>query len=294
MAEANIVGHFDFFSRYAPERDSKMHYSHAPEAFDRLFRIMVKNGQALEINVGTVNSLMKRKGYSLKEAMPDAAILNRFRELGGRSFTICSDAHHEDQNGLHMKETMDYLKILGIDSFVWFEAGEEKKIEDVVIAENSNIALNKLNLKSSGYPVYGADGIIGYIDDFQQIDKYISIVKDGAGVGRLNLCENQSSLLGTLTYLKSRNLKSYDLTWIYYLLNTVDFFTFVKGSGIPHIYYSDYKNKNIVVPNLSEQQKIASCFSSLDEIIEAQTEAIEQLKLHKKGLMQGLFPKISD
>lgn len=129
MAEANIVGHFDFFSRYAPERDSKMHYSHAPEAFDRLFRIMVKNGQALEINVGTVNSLMKRKGYSLKEAMPDAAILNRFRELGGRSFTICSDAHHEDQNGLHMKETMDYLKILGIDSFVWFEAGEEKKIE---------------------------------------------------------------------------------------------------------------------------------------------------------------------
>jgi type I restriction enzyme S subunit len=61
-------------------------------------------------------------------------------------------------------------------------------------------------------------------------------------------------------------------------------------------HYSILKDKVIVFPNINsgEQQKIASCLSSLDEVIEAQTEAIEQLKLHKKGLMQGLFPKISD
>lgn len=41
-----------------------------------------------------------------------------------------------------------------------------------------------------------------------------------------------------------------------------------------------------------EQQKIASCLSALDELINAQTDKIEQLKQHKKGLMQGLFPKI--
>ena len=46
--------------------------------------------------------------------------------------------------------------------------------------------------------------------------------------------------------------------------------------------------------NPQEQQKIASCLSSLDEVIEAQVAKIEQLKLHKKGLMQGLFPKIND
>ena len=44
----------------------------------------------------------------------------------------------------------------------------------------------------------------------------------------------------------------------------------------------------------SEQQKIASCLSALDEIIKAQSEMIEQLKLHKKGLMQSLFPKAID
>jgi type I restriction enzyme S subunit len=43
--------------------------------------------------------------------------------------------------------------------------------------------------------------------------------------------------------------------------------------------------------NHREQQKIAFCLSSFDELITAQSEKIEQLKLHKKGLMQGLFPK---
>lgn len=43
-----------------------------------------------------------------------------------------------------------------------------------------------------------------------------------------------------------------------------------------------------------EQQKIAACLSSLDALIQAQAEKIEQLKLHKKGLMQGLFPKIKE
>ena len=152
---------------------------------------------------------------------------------------------------------------------------EERTIEDIVIAESSTLALNKLNLKSNGYPIYGANGIIGYIDDFQQIDKYISIVKDGSGVGRLALCEGKSSILGTLQYLKSRNPEDYDLTWVYYLLNTVNFSSFIKGSGIPHIYYSDYKNENIALPSLPEQQKIASCLSSLDEAIEAQAEKIE-------------------
>jgi len=44
--------------------------------------------------------------------------------------------------------------------------------------------------------------------------------------------------------------------------------------------------------SIQEQQKIAKCLSSLDKLITAQAEKIEQLQYHKKGLMQGLFPKI--
>lgn len=53
---------------------------------------------------------------------------------------------------------------------------------------------------------------------------------------------------------------------------------------------------NTVLPHTSvnEQKRIASCLSSLDEIIFAQSQKVETLKLHKKGLLQGLFPTISN
>lgn len=43
-------------------------------------------------------------------------------------------------------------------------------------------------------------------------------------------------------------------------------------------------------PDLSEQQKIADCLTSLDENITAETQKLEALTAHKKGLMQKLFP----
>jgi restriction endonuclease S subunit len=67
-----------------------------------------------------------------------------------------------------------------------------------------------------------------------------------------------------------------------------------QGSTRYNISKRAFLNLKLHVPKLSEQQKIASCLSSLDNLITAQAEKIKQLKLHKKGLMQGLFPKMSD
>ena len=47
-------------------------------------------------------------------------------------------------------------------------------------------------------------------------------------------------------------------------------------------------------PTEDEQQKIADTLSSLDDLITAQSQKIAALKLHKRGLMQGLFPTCSD
>ena len=61
-----------------------------------------------------------------------------------------------------------------------------------------------------------------------------------------------------------------------------------------------YLNKStcnaITIPlaSLSEQQKIADCLTSIDEAIAAQSQAIDLLKLHKKGLMQQLFPSVEE
>lgn len=64
-----------------------------------------------------------------------------------------------------------------------------------------------------------------------------------------------------------------------------------SNGAIPMLSQKQIKEFSFLIPKPKEQQKIASCLSSLDELIVAQTEKIEQLKLHKKGLMQGLFPK---
>ena len=65
-----------------------------------------------------------------------------------------------------------------------------------------------------------------------------------------------------------------------------------QGGTFDAVNSDDIKNLLVPIPKPQEQQKIASCLSSLDALITAQAEKIEQLKLHKKGLMQGLFPKI--
>jgi len=50
----------------------------------------------------------------------------------------------------------------------------------------------------------------------------------------------------------------------------------------------------VKLPSIEEQRKISSCLSSLDELINAQSQKIETLKLHKKGLLQGLFPDVNE
>lgn len=67
-----------------------------------------------------------------------------------------------------------------------------------------------------------------------------------------------------------------------------------QGSTRFNISKSSFSNLKLLIPKPEEQQKIADCLSSLDELIAAQTEKLELLKQHKKGLMQQLFPQLSD
>ncbi len=56
------------------------------------------------------------------------------------------------------------------------------------------------------------------------------------------------------------------------------------------VHFSNFLKFEFLFPKLPEQQKIAVCISSLDDLITAQSQKIEALKEHKKGLVQGLFP----
>lgn len=54
------------------------------------------------------------------------------------------------------------------------------------------------------------------------------------------------------------------------------------------------KAVKLYFPNPDEQQKIADCLSEIDTMITEQSNKVEQLKTHKKGLMQGLFPSLEE
>jgi type I restriction enzyme, S subunit len=64
----------------------------------------------------------------------------------------------------------------------------------------------------------------------------------------------------------------------------------VSGSTVFHLYASSIEKLVLLIPSFKEQQKIADCLSSIDELVTTQTQKLDALKAHKKGLMQQLFP----
>lgn len=71
----------------------------------------------------------------------------------------------------------------------------------------------------------------------------------------------------------------------------------VEGGIRSYLFYDNFAKINLYLPpnyDTTEQQKIADCLSSVDNLIIAQTNRLEALRNHKKGLMQQLFPNIDE
>lgn len=66
------------------------------------------------------------------------------------------------------------------------------------------------------------------------------------------------------------------------------------GMKVQNISKPNVENYEFFIPTLAEQQKIASCLSSLDNLITAETEKLDHLKNHKNGLLQQLFPAVGE
>lgn len=83
--------------------------------------------------------------------------------------------------------------------------------------------------------------------------------------------------------------------FLFYLLNRNSYFlSFDDGVKQTNLRKDTVLNCPLLIPeNPKEQEKIANCLSSLDDSIAAQSEKIETLKEHKKGLMQQIFPNVN-
>ena len=169
---------------------------------------------------------------------------------------------------------------------------EETNIKAISIYSVSSISQTTLE-KYEGkrlYPVFNANSIAGYVDFFENEYPYISIIKDGAGIGRVRLCEAKSSTIGTMGCIHAR--KGISIVFLYYLLEQVDFRKYSNGSTIPHLYYKDYSCEKVWVPDIQEQTAIAEVLSTADREIDLHRQNIEQEKQKKKALMQLLLTGI--
>ena len=164
---------------------------------------------------------------------------------------------------------------------------EEKKLGEVASKKSSNISANKIEENFGDFIIYGASGVLKKVDFYREENDYISIVKDGAGVGRLLYCKGKSSVLGTMEIISPKlNIDTY---FLYCLLSNIDFVKYVTGSTIPHIYFKDYSNEICGIPTFPEQQKIANFLSNIDIKIENTNQEINKMQNFKKGLLQQMF-----
>lgn len=168
-----------------------------------------------------------------------------------------------------------------------FQDWEEKSLGEISSKESSNISANKIEENDGDYIIYGASGVLKKVDFYLQEDDYVSIVKDGAGAGRIFYCKGKTSVLGTMEMIKpSTNINTY---FLYSLLGCIDFTQFITGSTIPHIYYKDYSKIKFGVPSLEEQTKIAEFLSAIDHKISLVNQQLAHTQTYKKGLLQQLF-----
>jgi type I restriction enzyme S subunit len=154
-----------------------------------------------------------------------------------------------------------------------------------------NISSGKDKVSEAGeFPLYGSTGIIGKTDNISYTGDYILVARVGANAGFLNRAKGKFGVTDNTLVLDLKNSDKID--FIYFSLNKIGLNKLVFGSGQPLITAGQLKSLQLVWPKSGkEQQKIASCLSSLDEIIATHSQKLNLLKDHKKGMMQNLFPQ---
>jgi len=169
------------------------------------------------------------------------------------------------------------------------------------------------NTKGDRYPVYSINNKEGFLPQSEQFEGVDSNsrgfdIKLYKIVGKHTFAYNPARInIGSIGY--SGELHDIIISSLYVCFKTNDetddsfFRQFLSTSAFSrqvennteggirsYLFYANFSNILAAFPCIEEQQKIADCLTSLDELIAAENKKLEALKAHKKGLMQKLFP----
>ena len=174
-----------------------------------------------------------------------------------------------------------------------FPEWEKKKLEDVVeFLDGQRKPLEAGQRVSGKYPYYGASGIIDYVEDYIFDEELILLSEDGANILDRNY---RVCFLAKGKYWVNNHahvLRAMDGNvngFICEQLESFDYRKYNSGGAQPKLNQATCRSIIMNIPCFAEQQKIADCLSSLDEVIEKQKATLAAWEELKKGLLQQMF-----
>ena len=143
------------------------------------------------------------------------------------------------------------------------------------------------------YPCYGGNGLRGYTTTFTHDGAFPLVGRQGALCGNVKFCTG--TFHATEHALVATPKTGIDAKWLYYALDFLNLNRFATGQAQPGLSVDVLEKVQLTAPGKEdEQHRIASCLSSFDDLIAAQSDKLEALRAHKRGLMQRLFPNPSE
>ena len=194
----------------------------------------------------------------------------------------------QQQKKALMQQLLNGKKRLLDENGVRFNGKWEKKLLSDVADVYQPKTISQSMMSDSGYPVYGANGVIGFYQEFNHETEQIAVTCRGSTCGIVNWTQAKSWITGNAMVINTDNYSYVSKKFLFYTLNGSDLRYLISGSGQPQI-TGNIKTHIINLPCLEEQQKIATVLSAADAEISTLEKKIACLKDEKKALMQQLL-----
>lgn len=145
------------------------------------------------------------------------------------------------------------------------------------------------SLTISGYPVYGANGFIGYYPYFNHSTDQVMVTCRGSSCGAINYSKGYCWITGNAMVV---NMDGYHVNkrFIYYVLDRADLSSLITGSGQPQIVRTPLQHFEIFIPkSVDEQSAIAKCLDTIESDIFSLKSKRDKYARIKQGMMQELL-----